>query len=178
MSRIAIVTVGAVENGIVLSIEEAVRQSLPVEIARLPGLPEAGYAWDPARNQYSSSLILKTLAAARPHDAARLLGLTESDLYIPMLTFIYGQAQLGGGAALLSLARLRQEFYGLAPDPELLLERAHKEALHELGHTFGLVHCSDKGCAMALSTNIRQVDLKGARYCGGCAALVAERERG
>ncbi|HVX66035.1 MAG TPA: hypothetical protein VHA11_05520 [Bryobacteraceae bacterium] len=159
------------------ALEGALRRSLGVGTVRLAGLPEACYAFDPARGQYSSSLILNALAGSRPADAARLVGLTESDLFIPMLTFIYGQAQLGGAVALLSLARLRQQFYGMPPDPDLLIERVHKVALHELGHTFGLVHCHDQTCAMALATNIRQVDLKMARYCSDCGALVAEDVR-
>jgi archaemetzincin len=166
-----------VDAGLVPALADALGRSLGVDIARLAGMPEAAYAYDAARRQYSSSLILNALAAARPAEAARLVGLTQSDLFIPMLTFIYGQAQLGGAVALLSLARLRQEFYGMPPDADLLVERAHKVALHELGHTFGLVHCRDNTCAMALATNIRQVDLKSARYCNDCGALVAEDMR-
>jgi archaemetzincin len=188
VSRLCVTAVGPVEVRLVTALANALQRSLGASTAQLAGMAEAAYAFDPERRQYSSSLILNALAAARPAEAVRLVGLTESDLFIPMLTFIFGQAQLGGAVAVLSFARLRQEFYGLAPDPELLVERAHKEALHELGHTFGLVHCADKSCAMALATNIRQVDLKRARYCEGCRArvaagvrnsgLAAERERG
>ena len=103
-----------------------------------------------------------------------MLGVTEVDLFIPMLSYIFGQAQLGGRAAIISTARLRQEFYDLPADGAILVERARKEALHELGHTFGLVHCEDRGCAMSLSTNIRQVDLKNPSYCGACRALLRE----
>jgi archaemetzincin len=177
VSTIWLATVGAVDAAIVRFLEEALGRSLGIGIACHAGMPEAAYAWDPARRQFSSSPILSSLAEARPYEALRLLGLTESDLFIPMLSFVYGQAQLGGGAALLSLARLRQEFYGMPAAPDLLAERVHKEALHELGHTFGLVHCQDKGCAMALSTNIRQVDLKNAYYCADCRALVEESMR-
>ncbi len=70
-----------------------------------------------------------------------MLALTGRDLFVPVLTFVFGQAQLGGRVAVVSLARLRQEFYGMAPNGEILMERAVKEALHETGHTFGLVHC-------------------------------------
>ena len=92
-----------------------------------------------------------------------------------MLTFIFGQAQLGGRLALVSLARLRQEFYGLPSDRELLRERALKESLHELGHTFGLLHCREAACTMSLATGIRQLDAKGGGYCAGCAALLHEK---
>jgi archaemetzincin len=103
-----------------------------------------------------------------PDDALRVLGVTERDLFIPVLTFVFGHAQLGGRAAVVSLARLRQEFYGLEPNRQMLLDRARKEALHEAGHTFGLVHCPDRNCAMALSTRVQQIDEKRAAFCRVC----------
>jgi archaemetzincin len=93
-----------------------------------------------------------------------LLAVTDRDLFVPVLTFVFGQAQLGGRSAVVSLARLRQEFYGLAAQSRVLLERAAKEALHETGHMFGLVHCADRSCAMSLATNVRQIDLKQAGF--------------
>ena len=89
----------------------------------------------PARRQYGSIPVLETLVERCPADALKLLAVTERDLFIPVLTFVFGQAQLGGRVAVVSLARLRQEFYGLPPNREVFLERALKEALHETGHT-------------------------------------------
>ena len=96
--------------------------------------------------------------------------MTERDLYIPVLTFVFGQAQLGGRVGVVSFARLRQEFYGLAPNREVFLERAHKEALHEAGHLFGLVHCPERKCAMSLATTVRQIDMKDDAFCDACQA--------
>jgi hypothetical protein len=76
--------------------------------------------------------------------------------------------------AVLSLARLRQEFYGLPPNRPLFLMRIRKEVLHELGHTAGLTHCDDRLCTMALSTNIQQLDAKGSDFCDGCSVLLRE----
>jgi archaemetzincin len=89
---------------------------------------------------------------------------------------VFGQAQLGGQVALISLARLRQEFYGMPQNRALFLGRALKEAVHELGHTFVLTHCPEGECPMSLSTNIRQVDGKRATFCASCAAAVREVE--
>jgi archaemetzincin len=136
---------------------------------RLPGLE---FAYDAARGQYGSIPALRWLAEARPPDAARLLAVTERDLFIPVLTFVYGQAQLGGRVAVVSLARLRQEFYGLPPSAPVLIHRAVKEALHEAGHLFGLAHCGERECVMSLSVNIRQIDSKGMAFCARCAAHV------
>jgi archaemetzincin len=140
-------------------------------------LPPIDFAYDARRNQYGSIPVLERLLATCPPDAHRLLAVTERDLFIPVLTFVYGQAQLNGVVAVMSLARLRQEFYGLPPDGGVLCERAAKEALHETGHTYGLVHCLDRGCAMALSTNVRQVDGKRAAFCASCAARLERSGR-
>ena len=140
----------------------------------LDPLPEPDFAFDRARGQYSSALILRELLRTCPPDTSRLLGITEYDLFIPMLSFVFGQAQLSGKGALVSFARLRQEFYGIDPADAVFAARARKEMLHELGHTFGLTHCPDRGCPMSLSTGIAQVDDKGDRYCGSCAAQIRD----
>jgi archaemetzincin len=111
-----------------------------------------------------------------PDDAARIIGITEGDLAIPTLTFVFGQAQLDGPVAVVSLARLRQEFYGLPADDALLRERVVKEVLHEVGHTFGLTHCQEARCVMSLATDIRMVDNKEERYCASCGVLLAHKD--
>jgi archaemetzincin len=143
----------------------------PVEI------PDLAFAYDPHRGQYASFPILELLVRICPADALKLLALTGCDLFIPVLTFVFGHAQLGGRVALVSFARLRQEFYGLAANREIFLERAFKEALHETGHTFGLVHCADRACVMSLATNVRHIDGKQAAFCAACAARLARRKQ-
>ena len=98
----------------------------------------------------------------------RLLGITPVDLYIPILTFVFGEAQMGGECAVVSTHRLRQEFYGLPPNVDVLAERLLKEAVHELGHTLQLTHCDDYRCAMASSHAVEWIDLKEAALCEGC----------
>lgn len=132
-------------------------------------LPTVDFAFDAPRNQYASIPALEMATELCPEDAVKMLAVTERDLFIPVLTFVFGHAQLGGRAAVISLARLRQEFYGLPASAPVLLERACREALHETGHTFGLLHCSDLGCAMALSTRVQQIDQKRAEFCPACS---------
>ncbi len=140
-------------------------------------LPDAEFAYNAARKQCGSIPVLELLIRSCPEDALKLIALTERDLFIPVLTFVYGHAQLGGRSAVVSLARLRQEFYGLPPNQEVFLHRAVKEALHETGHTFGLVHCPTTACAMSLATNIRQIDSKQTAFCAACEAHWRRRSR-
>ncbi|MBI2956758.1 MAG: archaemetzincin family Zn-dependent metalloprotease [Acidobacteria bacterium] len=132
---------------------------------------EADFALDPVRGQYHSTAILRALAEVEGGEQTRLLGVTAHDLYIPVLTFVFGEAQLGGRCAVVSLHRLREEFYGLPPDAQRLQERLAKEAIHELAHTFGLRHCDDWRCVMASSHSVERLDLKGVEFCLGCCQV-------
>ena len=120
------------------------------------------------RHQHHSSRLLASLKALDPSGGDWLLGLTEADLCIPILTFVFGEALLDGRAAVVSLHRLQTSFYGLEPDADLLLRRAEKESLHELGHAAGLIHCRDYACAMTFSNSVEQVDLKEPAFCDAC----------
>ena len=159
----------------------AVRDRVAAEFrapAREIDLPDVEFAFDRVRNQYGSIPVLEMLARRCPADALKLLAVTGQDLFIPVLTFVFGQAQLGGRVAVVSLARLKQEFYGLPANREIFLERAYKEALHETGHTFGLVHCAERKCAMSLATTVRQIDLKEDAFCAACGARLRRHPGG
>lgn len=127
-------------------------------------------AFDSSRGQYHSRILLgQLLREGGPEERpARVLGVANVDLFIPVLTFVFGEAQLGDRAAVVSAHRLDNQLYGLPPNPHLLYERLVKEAVHELGHTFGLLHCHDTRCVMASSTYVEQIDLKGDRFCDRC----------
>jgi len=133
---------------------------------------DPAYAQDEMRRQYRSDLLLERLATIgmRP---GKMLGVTDLDLFIPVLTFVFGEAQLGGRAAVVSSYRLRSEMYGLKPNRELLMERLAKESLHELGHTHGLFHCYHPECVMQPSTYAELIDLKSARFCPDCERKLA-----
>jgi len=170
-----IVSVGFVEEAILSEAQMVIERSYGFEVELLPARPSSATAFDASRGQWSAVELMKDLVRNRPPMAKRILGLTSDDLFIPMLSFLYGQAQLGGAAALVSTARLRQEFYGLPSNTDLLTKRVRKEILHEMGHTMGLVHCPDHTCAMCLSTNLEQVDMKRDIYCRPCSLSVDAR---
>jgi archaemetzincin len=139
---------------------------LPCEILQT-GLA-VDFAHHPERRQYHSSEILARMQPLVGTKCWRLLGVTGLDLYIPILTYVFGEAQLNGRCALVSSHRLRQEFYGLPHDRELLHERLLKEAVHELGHTLELTHCDDYDCVMSASHSVEWIDLKGPHLCSVC----------
>jgi archaemetzincin len=139
--------------------------------------PDPPQAFNATRQQHWSTQILAGMAGRLSPGAGRVLGITLADLYIPILTFVFGEAQLEGRCAVVSTHRLRQEFYGLPPDRALLSHRLLKEAVHELGHTMGLVHCDDYRCAMASSHSVEAIDLKGAIFCEVCGAAISNAQQ-
>ncbi len=156
-----------VDRDVLAAVAERVGSEFGLPVRGLE-LGSVDFAFDPGRRQYGSIPVLEMLLRRCPEDAAKLLAVTERDLFIPVLTFVFGQAQLGGRVGVVSFARLRQEFYGLAENREVFLERAYKEAFHETGHLFGLVHCAERTCAMSLATTVRQIDSKAAAFCPSC----------
>jgi archaemetzincin len=140
--------------------------------ARWDGAARPRHAFDPRRRQHASGAILRWLLEAGPPHG-KVLGVTDRDLFIPILTYVFGEAQLAGRAAVVSTARLVEDVELVGP--QLLVERLAKEAVHEVGHTFGLVHCDVEGCVMGRSPAVREVDGKGAEPCAECRAKLAER---
>jgi archaemetzincin len=132
-------------------------------------------SFDPRRRQHLSGAILKWLLEAGP-GGGKVLGVTDHDLFIPILTYVFGEGQLGGGAAVVSTARLMEDVDLVGP--QLLLERLAKEAVHEVGHAFGLLHCATPGCVMTRSAGIRNVDEKRPELCAECRGRLEELEGG
>ena len=132
--------------------------------------------YNPLRNQYDANLLLKEIETEYSSGSLRTIGLFKVDLFIPILTFIFGQAYLNGRCGIVSVFRLRNELYGLEHNEKIYRDRVRKEIVHELGHTFGLIHCKDPECVMHSSTYVEDIDLKSHMICKTCKSLVWQSE--
>jgi archaemetzincin len=168
VNAVALVAIGSPDEEAMQVAARVISESLGLDVLPMQTARTPAHAHNLQRGQYDSFVLLRDLLTVRPPCAFRVLGVTDCDLYVPMLSFVFGQAQLGGPAALVSHARLAPEFYGLPPRRDLLLERTAKTVLHEMGHTLGLIHCPDPQCAMALATGVAQLDRKLPQFCAAC----------
>jgi len=177
--RVAVLRVGEVNADAVRCIQDGFCKAFPrTQCAVLDdvlALPTEAY--NAARRQYHSTIILSKVGDyVRRVDASidRVLGVVDVDLYVPRLNFVFGEAESPGKNALISLFRLKPQFYGRSEDRELFLERSVKEAVHEVGHTLGLGHCVNPTCVMFFSNSIFDTDRKGWAFCEKCYRLVVE----
>lgn len=175
MRKIYLVPIGQVDLEVLSALCPPLQERFgyPCEVASGLELPPGAY--HPRRAQYHAPAFLESLRTlALPH-VVRVLGVTGVDLYVPELNFVFGQAEFPGQVAVISLCRLRPQFYGLGLDQKLLGERALKEAVHELGHTFGLAHCPRPTCVMHFSNSLLDTDHKGSDFCLACRRKLSER---
>ena len=124
--------------------------------------------YSPGRRQYDANKLLSFISDSSASESAKVIGLFRVDLFIPILTYIFGQAMLDGRSAVASIYRLRNEMYGLKKNDALLHSRATKEVIHELGHNFGLIHCHVQTCVMRSSTYVEDIDQKSHILCPAC----------
>lgn len=171
--HILVTPIDLAEADVLTEIASALARVFRREAAAGGGMAVPEDALDARRGQYRSSAILAELRTRKPANCSRLLGVIDRDLYVPQLNFVFGEADPHGGVAVISLARLREEFHGHRADGELFRNRAIKEAVHEIGHTFGLDHCPAPRCVMAFSNSLDDTDSKSADLCGRCRGLLA-----
>jgi len=175
VKRIQVMPLGPVPPDLLAELCSGLGREFRVECEILPAEADPAFAFNLTRQQYHSTEILASLVRKATPASRHLLGITPVDLYIPILTFVFGEAQLEGNCALVSTHRLRQEFYGLPPDSALFRERLLKEAVHELGHTLSLSHCENYECVMSPSHGVEWIDLKGFRFCDECRSIIDNR---
>jgi archaemetzincin len=167
---------GAVGDAVLKIVAANLQEILHVPVDILPARQTPEFAYNNSRKQYHAALILKNLAESRrPHP--RILALVSVDLFIPVLTHVFGEAQMGGRAAVVSIHRLRRSEEGTRVPLDTFYERAVKVALHEVAHTFDLVHCSQAECIMRFSSGPTDLDEMPLFFCEYCEAFLEEAYR-
>jgi len=148
--------------------------SIPVHIEE--SHTDLNLFYNPMRRQYDGNKLLKIVDSFSSPDFAKGIGLFRVDLFIPILTYVFGQAYFNGFAGIASLYRLKNEQYGMKKDNELMLTRFRKVIIHELGHTFGLIHCYVPNCVMRSSTYVEDIDQKKHNLCPRCMAQIINND--
>ncbi len=163
--EIIVVAVGEVEERLLAHVCMGVTETFRRRCRVGEALPTPASTFNSRRAQYSAEAILQQL---RPGEAERILGVVDIDLYVPELNFVFGLADQAGRRAVIALPRLRERFYSGRDDEALFLARVEKEAIHELGHTYGLGHCSNRRCVMTFSNSLADTDYKEQEFCPRC----------
>ncbi len=164
MLKFQIIPFGNIPEDMINSIKDELKTTYRIQsdVSEKTELPKESY--NTLRHQFQASKILESLSQLK----TRVLGITDKDIYAEDLNFVFGQAQLKGNAALVSVTRLNPMFYRKSPDKMLLIDRTIKEIIHEAGHTFGLRHCQNERCVMSSSNTIFNVDKKTKNLCDMC----------
>ena len=165
---ITLVSFGYFEKTLLDHVADSVKREFCCPLTIKEGHIDLSEFYDPGRRQYNGNNLLKYIDRIQVPEPAKILGLFNVDLFIPILTYIFGQAYLGGRTGIASIYRLNNECYGLKADEKLLQERFRKEVIHELGHTFGLIHCKNSICVMRSSAYVEDIDQKDQMLCPAC----------
>ena len=174
--KICMVQMGTIDKRIMLYAKVILEDVLNEKVDIFILSHDLDYAYHKRRKQYCSTKILKKLEELELVDYGRVLGVVDVDLYVPELTFVFGEADLKNRVSIISLTRLRQEFYNLPADITLFNQRVITESVHELGHTYGLRHCGNDYCVMFFSSTLGDTDKKGSDFCKICEKLLKNKQ--
>jgi len=168
VNRITLISFGSFDRQLLQLLVSSVEKELSLPVDLIERRLDLSLFYNIDRRQYDANQLLQFINEEYGNIPGKIVALFNVDLFIPILTFIFGQAYLNGKTAIASNYRLENKYYGLKPNKELEKERLIKEIIHELGHTFGLIHCYNPTCVMRSSTYVEDIDQKGQSFCNKC----------
>jgi archaemetzincin len=166
--RIILITLSSIDEHVLTVLKQNLEPTFKCKVESTIKIANLNFTYNRRRNQYSSSQLLSRLRNTSKGPDDKIVGIVDVDLFSPGWEFIFGEAEINSGIATLSFFRLQPENYGLRPDLKLFELRVVKEAIHELGHLFGLGHCENPNCAMYFCTSLTDVDSKQQTFCSKC----------
>ena len=173
--RIGIVAIGTLSPLVLKVIGAHIDGYLNLEASILKPMQSPVYALDERRLQFDAGLILRHLESGPPIQGVdKIVGVLDVDIFLPVFTHVFGEARQEGRAALVSLFRLAEAPTDKDRPPPVLLERAAKVALHEIGHLFGLWHCESPACLMHFSGGLADLDQTPFTLCRYCARFLKD----
>lgn len=174
--NITLYSLGNFEKSLLDELARIVAHELNRRVTIRDGYIDLIAYYEPSRRQYNGDLLLKKIETLISPEDEKTIGLFNVDLFIPILTYIFGQARLNGAVAIASIYRLKNDRYGMPPNQKLAVERFKKEVLHELGHAYGLLHCLTPDCVMRSSTYVEDIDQKNSTFCHHCRHQLAKNQ--
>jgi archaemetzincin len=174
---IGVVAIGEVPIAASRDISSHIQKYLDLPSVVLPPLQHPLYAYDERRRQYNAAAILNAFESIPYHDCDKVIGVLNVDLFIPVFTYVLGEAQEGGKFALASMYRLRSGLKKSGQSMAQVLDRLTKVALHEIGHLFEVAHCMNEKCLMHYSSDLRDLDAINLSFCSYCSIYLRDSIR-
>ncbi len=175
--NIILISFGYFDRDLIDSISGDISHEFQASVKTREGFLDLGEYYDPARRQYNGTTLLKKVDSDFAEAYSKTVGLFNVDIFIPILTYIFGQAYLNGRSGIVSIFRFSNERYGMKPDDQVLRDRFRKEVIHELGHMYGLVHCTDPVCVMRSGSYVEDIDQKEHTLCLKCRGILFKSAR-
>ncbi len=175
MGKIVLLILFEIDENLVKALKQRLEQTFkhPVDVKYKADNLE--YAYDSRRKQYGSPRLLSRLRRRKKNPDDKIMGVVDVDLYSPGYDFVYGEAEISSGIATLSVYRLLGKSRQRNSVSKLIVARVVREAIHEVGHLYGLGHCTSK-CAMRACTCLAEVDKAGNKFCPECETVINKKE--
>jgi archaemetzincin len=167
---ISLISIGEVDTEVLEELEETLSEIFEQKIIIAGRIELSKLSWYKERQQYLGDVLLDSLPNPDTNDI--ILGITDVDIFALGLDYVFGEADIESRKAVISVTRLRQEYYGFSSVESIFRARILKEAVHEIGHTLGLKHCFNRHCVMHFSNSLMDTDVKDWRFCNNCEKCI------